>query len=418
MKYCYIINAFYPYNPGETFLANELDYLTAFDKVYVCPIFANKDNLFKYKKTNLSNLTIINSKPFNKYYKLFYCISTIFKREFYTEIACLIKSKRFNVNNFIECVKFIAHGSFFTNSIYKQIKKQLLLGDEIVFYSYWLNMNAYVAACLNRKFFKQSTIAISRGHRVDIYEYAEKRNYIPMRNFIFKNIDFILPISKDAKDYLLDNYHIQEDKIIISRLGTKDYGINISQKKDVFKIVTCSWVRKVKRLDLLLESLSMVDFPIEWTHFGGGDLFDSLSEKVTAAMKKNKFLTCKLMGPTPNEIVLNSYLSNDYNLFINISESEGVPVSIMEAMSIGKPIVATDVGGSKEIVKNGINGYIISKDCTKEDIYNTIIKIKNLSDFEYEKMSVASRNIWEELSCADKNYENFGKNIKNFFKYD
>ena len=45
---------------------------------------------------------------------------------------------------------------------------------------------------------------------------------------------------------------------------------------------------------------------------------------------------------------LGNYLHID--LFINTSSSEGVPVSIMEALSVGIPIIATDVGGTKEIV--------------------------------------------------------------------
>jgi glycosyltransferase involved in cell wall biosynthesis len=39
-----------------------------------------------------------------------------------------------------------------------------------------------------------------------------------------------------------------------------------------------------------------------------------------------------------------------YDIIVNLSESEGVPVSLMEAMSFGIPPVATDVGGVRELV--------------------------------------------------------------------
>ena len=43
-------------------------------------------------------------------------------------------------------------------------------------------------------------------------------------------------------------------------------------------------------------------------------------------------------------------------MFVNVSESEGIPVSIMEALAAGVPVLATDVGGTSELVgeNNGI----------------------------------------------------------------
>ena len=43
---------------------------------------------------------------------------------------------------------------------------------------------------------------------------------------------------------------------------------------------------------------------------------------------------------------------NDFDLFVNMSLSEGIPVSIMEAISFGIPIIATNVGGNAEIVND------------------------------------------------------------------
>lgn len=45
-------------------------------------------------------------------------------------------------------------------------------------------------------------------------------------------------------------------------------------------------------------------------------------------------------------------MMNDFDLFVNMSLSEGIPVSIMEAISFGIPIIATNVGGNAEIVND------------------------------------------------------------------
>ncbi|MFR4320263.1 MAG: glycosyltransferase [Blautia massiliensis (ex Durand et al. 2017)] len=45
---------------------------------------------------------------------------------------------------------------------------------------------------------------------------------------------------------------------------------------------------------------------------------------------------------------------------MNVSSSEGIPVSIMEATSFGIPGIATDAGGTKEIIRDKENGVLLS----------------------------------------------------------
>ena len=51
------------------------------------------------------------------------------------------------------------------------------------------------------------------------------------------------------------------------------------------------------------------------------------------------------------------YLNID--AFINTSFHEGIPMSILEAMSYGKPVVAPNVGGIHEIFQNGRSGFLV-----------------------------------------------------------
>ena len=48
--------------------------------------------------------------------------------------------------------------------------------------------------------------------------------------------------------------------------------------------------------------------------------------------------------------MLDYYKNNIIDIFINLSASEGIPVSIMDAISFGIPCIATNVGGTGEIV--------------------------------------------------------------------
>ena len=67
---------------------------------------------------------------------------------------------------------------------------------------------------------------------------------------------------------------------------------------------------------------------------------------------KSKNLNVILTGYISNSDVKQLYMMNDFDLFVNMSLSEGIPVSIMEAISFGIPIIATNVGGNAEIVND------------------------------------------------------------------
>ena len=108
----------------------------------------------------------------------------------------------------------------------------------------------------------------------------------------------------------------------------------------------------------------------------------------------------KLLGRIPNHEVLNYYKNHHFDMFINMSTSEGVPVAIMEAMSFGIPILATDVGCTSEEVQPQV-GELLSPNPTLEEI--TMMMRKLLSS-NYDP-----RAFWLNHYNANVNYNKFAE---------
>ena len=410
-KECYLFNAFYPYNPGETFLANELDCFEYFSKVWIYPVLSDPvgQNSFHYRAIQKVDIGVVDDgSSFTLKQKARYSVRALFEKEFWREMPLLTRTGRMSFANVLKALRFTAHGRFCADTVLKHICEESK-GSEITLYSYWMNLDAYVAALVKQELQKRNIACklIVRGHRVDIYEYADATQYIPMRQFIFSAADKLCPICDDGYRYLVDTYSVPTDKMSVQRLGTDDQGLRISARSDTFTIFSCAWMRKVKRLDRLAMALEQIDFPVRWIHAGDGEEYENV--KRILQENQNPLFSWELLGAKTNEEVYDLYRTRDINCFINVSESEGVPVSIMEAMSFGKIIIATDVGGSSEIVLNAQNGLVLPKDFSQEELIEAVNTIRNLPSDAYNKMSHKSREIWEQRCSAEHNYREFAK---------
>ena len=308
---------------------------------------------------------------------------------------------------------FIAKSEIVYDEIVKILPKYSLEGyDGITFYSYWFYDIALAAVRLKKYWSSNAKLAITRAHRYDLYAYRNSLNYLPLRYYILKNIDKVYPCSQNGTDYLTDLYPEYRNKIETAHLGTRDFGVGKYNKTDVYHIVSCCHLTAIKRIDLLAEALSKLNgsgFKLKWTHFGGGD---NLNELKNYAKTNLSFMECNFPGEIQNADLLKYYKNNQVDLFINTSSSEGLPVSIMEACSFGIPSIATDVGGTKEIVIDGKTGFLIDADFSTDKLAELI---KSTLLLPYEKMQEIRNNcrsVYLENYCANNNFAKFAEEIK------
>ena len=109
--------------------------------------------------------------------------------------------------------------------------------------------------------------------------------------------------------------------------------------------------------------------------------------------------------------MLELYSHRPFDVFINVSGNEGLPVSIMEAASFGIPSIATDVCGTGEIVLNGKTGVLIPADFQNNLLAAAIKDFALISRGEYIALRHNARKNWEENFRAKDNYSRFAQEI-------
>ncbi|WP_251134173.1 glycosyltransferase [Rhodomicrobium sp. Az07] len=226
--------------------------------------------------------------------------------------------------------------------------------SESTLYFFWGRGYAEVLAYLQPEVRARSLV---RLHRWDLYPEINQ-GYIPFQKRIVESAGIIAPVSQGGVDLLARLYPDHAARIQRLRLGTVLQGISQPSTDGRFRIVSCAYARPVKRLDLIAEALAYIEFPIAWTHIGGGP---ELERVRSTCARLPDTVEVRLLGNIVPQEVPNIYAAEPFDLFLNVSASEGIPVSIMEAMAAGIPALATDVGGNAELV-DGTVGRVVAAD--------------------------------------------------------
>ena len=161
-------------------------------------------------------------------------------------------------------------------------------------------------------------------------------------------------------------------------------GVEISEFKrsktplHEFNILINSRLVVQKNIHFVIEAMgSIKNLDVNLKIIGEGGEFERLEDLITNLNIQNKV---KMIGKVENNLI-SEYLKTS-NLFIQASDYEGLPHSILEAINYEVPILSTEVGGCKDLLDNGDRGFIISSPQNKQQIAEKI-------DYIYENYDIA-----------------------------
>jgi glycosyltransferase involved in cell wall biosynthesis len=383
---------------GEPYLENEINVLgPKFRKIYILPETPVTELVYKIPL----NAEVINFRDFDKpssHKKLFLSHLGLAFVLFFKEL--FHSSKKGTV---------IAHlrefNSYFLNSLSRSKAVGKFVTDrkleKAIHYSFWMNTWALSLAILKHQ--KKIKTFVFRTNGFDLYENQTKYNYIPFRPFNFSLADRMFAVSKKGSEYM-KSFKINAGKIDYSYFGTKDYGMAAFDPSQKLTLFTCSDLRRIKRVDKMVDILKHISVPVKWVHHGDrGDSENVFYDKIKELAPHVEFE----LHPRVKEYseLLNFIKTHHFNLFILLSETEGIPVSIIEVLSFGIPVLATDVGGVSEVVSDA-NGILIKKDFDVKEVAEKILSFatSNKNTIEFRNQV---RKDWQERLSAENNYNKF-----------
>lgn len=390
----------FPYGSAETFLETEILYLSeAFNHIIIVPYTRTwvKNSSGEPIRPIPSNVICkhpLIPNPYNRTYRFLsgvfnfspiaFCITEFLRRRVFLKKAWLFEW----MNSSLRTRAILAHPTF------RKIKQS---GGTLYFY--WGKNAAYLLPFFRHNPGKK----VVRFHGGDLYEEQRANGYIPFREPILRSLTHAVFISEHGENYLHQQFPNINFASQVFRLGVSDAGLSFPSRDNVLRIISCSALIPVKRVNLIVSALMRIDFPIEWTHFGDGP---EREELLTASQKLHKNIMVRFSLNIPNSHLRKFYVDHRVDLFLLVSESEGVPVSIMEALSAGIPVIATAVGGTPEIVDNSV-GRLLPKDISINDIANEIRTFYHLPPDTRKMLRENARNRWEEKCRADILYRRF-----------
>lgn len=401
-KYLFLFTGEFPYGiTGEPFLNEEIKFLAEeFEKVFVFPRAVNA-----HTRVLPDNASPINILCFQSFTLRNVGISYLLK-----SLMLIIKESIIN-NKISPYIKNLRHYLYIgvesiiiSEKINNYIRTNNYKPSEILFYTYWFDSSNLACSLLKKR--DSRVKLITRVHGFDLYDKRNVGGLVPFRAIKTCATDKIYAISKQGLEYFISRIHRKfHNKVELSYLGVLESKYeNIRSEKEKPIIVSCSRLEKFKRVDLIADTLLSINKPMHWVHFGGGP---ALNELVVKTSGFPAHITCDFSGQVSNDVVLEFYSTNKVDLFVSASESEGLPVTMMEAISFGIPIVGFNVGGVGEIIINGLTGFLV-EDVNDYDAFKAKI-CEGLYSPSLEQDKIIS--FFRSNFNAEVNYKKFAEEI-------
>ncbi len=272
-----------------------------------------------------------------------------------------------------------------------------------------LDFQCAVAAQVTKK-----PLVITRPIPINLWDRTsiQKLIYRAFDYYTLNTARVVVSVCKTHVPDIIRHSHVHHSKVRVVYNGVDVEEFTLGPFGDeggqLYTIGTCMQLVRRKRPDRLLRVVKMLSEAIEDMRclvLGDGPLRSELHA------------TCRSMG-IENRIFFAGFQANvahffrQMAVFVLLSDSEGLPMAVLEAMASARPVVCTDVGGVREAIINGHNGYV----CNVQEIDCIVNRVIDLieSPSRIVEMGLAGRKLAESkfsLETMVRSYERIYEDV-------
>lgn len=221
-----------------------------------------------------------------------------------------------------------------------------------------------VTALITDRLIAVSEDTLKRGLRERIGTNNHKEGRIYLLSNMFKELFKIFIYrpdglkefkERDSHRYIVIKYGISKEAHLISGINVGSKKEELGIEKNIPVVGTISCLKPQKSPFDFVKAASIISRRIPGVRFilvGDGCLKKGLLSLIDSFGLKEKII---LTGFRKDAVEIMSV----FDIFVLTSLWEGLPIVFLEAMALSKPIIATDTGSSSELVRDGINGYLV-----------------------------------------------------------
>ena len=239
------------------------------------------------------------------------------------------------------------------------------LGPRAVFYAHWAAPSGFIAALAARRGRRPLVV---HCHGSDIHTAPERGAAVAASiRYAVRRADQLIAVSRPIQSTLRTRYGVGEERVHLIPCGVDTGRFHPGDRERArrglglpsagTRLIYVGDLIPDKGVLLLLEAsaeLLRTGADLHITLVGAGPLSETLRDRAAQLGIADRFV---LLGPQPNERIPELLRASD--ALVLPSASEGSPVSIIEALAAGLPVLATRVGGIPDLVADGREGFLV-----------------------------------------------------------
>lgn len=229
---------------------------------------------------------------------------------------------------------------------------------------------------------RRTTVALMR-HHTDVVRMLGSRIHVVLDRWMAERADRLITVSEAAKRYMIDMDHITRHIDVVHlgfnfKIFTPDHEARLKAREkfgfapDDVVIGYVGNFAPGKGHAQLVEAFKRVqdyELSVKLLFVGGGDC-----SEILAVIKKHNVTDHVALAGRRNDVAA---CLNAMDIFVQPSLSEAFSQVLIEAMAVGLPVVATDVGGAKEVVESEKNGILMAPNDIDAIIQNILRLARN-----------------------------------------